>query len=62
MKDATADTETAEPTTRVQFELAPPSMARLRHLKARTEASSYAEVVRNALKAYETFLNQIRKP
>lgn len=52
------DTATAEPTTRVQLELPQPSMDRLRKLKQATEASSYAEVVRNALKAYESLLNK----
>ena len=38
---------------RVQFDLAPRSMERLNALKAKTEAASYAEVVKNALRLYE---------
>ncbi len=55
-------TDDAEPTTRVQLELPEPSMQRLRDLKRRTEASSYAEVVRNSLKVYETTLNKRKTP
>ena len=40
-------------TTRVQLELPPRSMDRLRSLKDKTEAASYAEVLRNALRFYE---------
>lgn len=40
-------------TTRVQLEMPPRSMDRLRSLKDKTEASSYAEVLRNALRFYE---------
>ena len=51
-------TLSAEPTTRVQFEFTDPVMRRLRDLKTRTVASSYAEVVRQALKEYESLLNK----
>lgn len=40
-------------TTRVQLEMPPRSMDRLRSLKDKTEAASYAEVLRNALRFYE---------
>lgn len=40
-------------TTRVQLELPPQAMERLQRLKERTEAVSYAEVVRGALRLYE---------
>jgi hypothetical protein len=45
-------------TTRVQFELPPASMERLRKLKELTEAGSYAEVFRNALRYYEFLIQQ----
>lgn len=45
-------------TTRVQFEMPPKSMERLRELKEKTEAASYAEVFRNALKFYEFMIEQ----
>lgn len=48
-------------TTRVQFEMAPRSMERLRVLKDRTEAASYAEVVRNALRFYEFLVEEAEK-
>jgi hypothetical protein len=44
--------------TRVQLEFTESWMNRLRDLKARTEAPSYAEVVRQALKEYEIILNK----
>jgi hypothetical protein len=43
---------------RVQLDFAPRSMARLNALKAKTEASSYAEVVKNALRIYEALIEE----
>jgi hypothetical protein len=43
-------------TTRVQIELPPASMERLKSLKDKTEASSYAEVTKNAFKLYERMI------
>jgi len=43
---------------RVQLDFAPRSMARLNLLKAKTEASSYAEVVKNALRLYEALIEE----
>jgi hypothetical protein len=43
---------------RVQFDLPPPSMERLNALKLKTEASSYAEVVKNALRIYEALIEE----
>ncbi|HEY0282201.1 MAG TPA: ribbon-helix-helix protein, CopG family, partial [Rhizomicrobium sp.] len=40
-------------TTRVQLEMPPQAMERLQKLKDRTEAASYAEVIRNALRLFE---------
>ena len=45
-------------TTRVQLELADKSFERLNALKDKTEASSYAEVMKNALRLYESIINQ----
>jgi sulfur relay (sulfurtransferase) complex TusBCD TusD component (DsrE family) len=42
----------------VQFDLAPRSYARLQALKAKTEAASYAEVVKNALQIYEALIEE----
>lgn len=43
---------------RVQFDLAPKSMDRLNVLKLKTEAASYAEVVKNALRLYEALIEE----
>lgn len=43
---------------RVQFDLAPRSMDRLNALKVKTEAASYAEVVKNALRLYEALIEE----
>ncbi|HEY1615279.1 MAG TPA: ribbon-helix-helix protein, CopG family [Rhizomicrobium sp.] len=48
-------------TTRVQLELPPQAMERLQRLKERTEAASYAEVIRNALRLFETMLGEQEK-
>ena len=41
-------------TTRVQLEMPPQAMERLQKLKDRSEAASYAEVIRNALRLYRS--------
>lgn len=43
---------------RVQLDFAPRSMERLNELKAKTEAASYAEVVKNALRLYEALIEE----
>ena len=43
-------------TTRVQLELPETSFERLNRLKDKTEASSYAEVLKNALRLYEALV------
>lgn len=48
-------------TTRVQLELPPPAMERLQSLKERTEAASYAEVIRNALRLYEAVIGEAER-
>jgi hypothetical protein len=45
-------------TTRVQMELPEKSYERLNVLKDKTEAASYAEVLKNALRLYETLIAQ----
>ncbi len=45
-------------TTRVQLELAEKSYERLSLLKEKTEATSYAEVMKNALRLYESIVAQ----
>jgi len=53
--DAEADERT---TTRVQIELPPQSMERLIALKQSTDAASYAEVCRSALRVYEMMVQE----
>lgn len=43
---------------RVQLDFPPRSMERLNALKVKTEASSYAEVVKNALRLYEALIEE----
>ena len=45
-------------TTRVQLELPESSMERLKTLRDKTEATSYAEVMKNALRLYEALINE----
>jgi hypothetical protein len=48
-------------TTRVQFEMQPKSIDRLKALRDRTEAASYAEVVRRALQLFEFVVEEADK-
>lgn len=51
----------ARGTTRVQLEMPPQAMERLQKLKDRTEAASYAEVLRNALRLYEALVAEAER-
>ncbi len=53
--------EPTRATTRVQLELPPQAMDRLTRLKDRTEAASYAEVIRNALRLFEALIDEHEK-
>ena len=44
---------------RVQFDFSPEALQRLEDLKEKVDASTKAEVIRNALKIYEWFATQI---
>ena len=48
-------------TTRVQLEMPPQAMVRLQKMKERTEAASYAEVIRNALRLFEALVEEHEK-
>src|ERR1700682_1017858 len=48
-------------TTRVQLEMPPQAMVRLQRLKERTEAASYAEVIRSALRLFEALVDEHEK-
>lgn len=41
---------------RVQMDMPERSLARLQELKLKTEASSYAEVIKNSLRLYEALI------
>jgi hypothetical protein len=56
MRSAAASTETGR--QRVQLEFTPEAIQRLQQIKALANASTNAEVVKNALRVYEWFLNQ----
>ncbi len=44
---------------RLQFDFTPESLERLDRMKEQSQASTRAEVVRNALRLYEWFLNDV---
>ncbi len=48
-------------TVRVQMELPPPSIERLKTLKEKTEAASYAEVTKNAYRLYDMLIEEYEK-
>lgn len=45
-------------TKRIQFEFGPDAYQRLQKIKNETDAATYADVVRNALRLYEWFITQ----
>ena len=48
-------------TKRVQLDMPEQSLARLQALKVKTEATSYNEVVRNALRLYEAMIGEAQQ-
>ena len=48
-------------TRRVQMDMPRRSMERLEALKIRTESTSYAEVVKNALQVYEAIIDEVEQ-
>jgi hypothetical protein len=58
VKDQPRERVKALKKNRVQLDFAPRSMERLNALKVKTEASSYAEVVKNALRLYEALIEE----
>jgi hypothetical protein len=53
--------ESERTTTRVQLEMPPQAMVRLQKMKDHTEAASYAEVIRNALRLFEALVDEHEK-
>lgn len=47
--------------TRVQFDLPARSMSLLTELKEKTDAASYAEVFKNALKLYDGLITEVER-
>ncbi|RYZ87525.1 MAG: hypothetical protein EOP04_11495 [Proteobacteria bacterium] len=45
--------------TRVQLDMTPRALERLNFLKEKTEAASYAEVIKNALKLYDGLIAEV---
>jgi hypothetical protein len=58
VKDQAKDKAKAVRKNRVQLDFPPRAMERLNALKVKTEASSYAEVVKNALRLYEALIEE----
>lgn len=58
VKDQAQNTARAVKKNRVQLDFPPRAMERLNTLKAKTEASSYAEVVKNALRLYQALIEE----
>ncbi|MBG6119350.1 MULTISPECIES: hypothetical protein [unclassified Sphingobium] len=46
-------------TRRIQMDMPPKSVERLERLRDITEAASYAEVMRNALRLYEAMIEEV---
>jgi hypothetical protein len=59
--EAAGEASAERATTRVQLEMPPQAMERLQRLKERTEAASYAEVIRNALRLFEALIAEHEK-
>jgi Arc/MetJ-type ribon-helix-helix transcriptional regulator len=59
--DAIDANQSERTTTRVQLEMPPQAMERLQRLKEHTEAASYAEVIRNALRLFEALIEEHEK-
>jgi hypothetical protein len=57
-KDRVHETARIVKKNRVQLDFAPRSMERLNALKTKTQAASYAEVVKNALRLYEAVIEE----
>ncbi len=47
--------------SRVQFDLSPRAMALLTELKEKTDAATYAEVFKNAMKLYDGIISEVER-
>ncbi len=57
----TADKTRQIPKTRVQLDLTPRAMSLLTELKEKTEAATYAEVIRSAMKLYDGLITEMER-
>ena len=57
-RDKAQDKAAGVKKNRVQLDFPPRAMERLNALKTKTEATSYAEVVKNALRLYEALIEE----
>jgi hypothetical protein len=60
-QDGAAEAARAGGKTRVQFDLPARSMSLLTELKEKTDAASYAEVFKNALKLYDGLISEVER-
>ena len=49
----------SSPLKRIQMDMPPKSVERLKRLQNITESSSYAEVLKNALRLYEVIIDEV---
>jgi hypothetical protein len=59
--DARDNVRKFPPKSRVQLDLTPRAMALLVELKEKTEAATYAEVFKNAMKLYDGIISEVEK-
>ncbi|MDA8248713.1 MAG: hypothetical protein M0Z28_05985 [Rhodospirillales bacterium] len=59
--DDATDARTRQAKTRVQLDLSPRAMALLAELKEKTDAASYAEVLKNAMKLYDGLISEVER-
>lgn len=55
------EAKTRQAKTRVQLDLSPRAMALLAELKEKTDAASYAEVLKNAMKLYDGLISEVER-
>jgi hypothetical protein len=60
-EDIAAEKTRQIPKTRVQLDLTPRAMSLLTELKEKTEAATYAEVIRSAMKLYDGLISETER-
>jgi len=59
--DATSEKVVPISKSRVQLDLTPRAMALLTELKSKTDAATYAEVFKNAMKLYDGIISEVER-